>query len=183
MKDYDWNLREYIYRLSSSDNNWDIVSNEWELLDYAEYLGDKCVCGKTGLIYNFWIFNTVTKNTSDIIGSACIDKFQNGTLKNKVKTVISLYKLKECCKSNNWFIDFNYKSKDNKRYFSRNIIKFLYDLKVLEIHDYNFLIKSFNKKSKLEPYDDRRISAIMINKVKPFLKEVLDIKGKNSYEN
>jgi hypothetical protein len=67
-------------------------------------------------------------------------------------------------------------------FFSRKLIQFLYEKGAFRptvynhynpSEDYQFILDMFNKKTALTTSQDRKVAAIILNSIKPFLQEML----------
>ena len=157
----------------SESNTWDCVVNEWEIIDCEEDVEAKstCICGKENIRYLFSIQNIHNKKIINPLGSSCIKKFERKELNQQVlineKLFQLLHKLKE-----SFYIPFT------PEYFSRNLLKFFYENgafidtefnKFNGKNDYDFILKMFNKKKKPTVKETKKIDAIILNSIKPFL--------------
>ena len=70
--------------------------------------------------------------------------------------------------------------------FSKKILKHFYEENIFNSKfneyngekDYEFMVKMFNKRNEPTKPQDRKIKAIIINQIKPYLKEQLENKNK-----
>jgi len=175
---------------SSEAATWKLAVLEWNIVDCEEdeELESSCVCGKENLRYLFTIENNINGNALFPIGSSCIRKFDRGDL-NEVATIREhLFKLLRAIESGGHILL-------SPKYFSRKLIAYLYDNGVFRANCYNdfnphndycFLLDMFNKRDKasVSQSQNRKIDAIILNSIKPFLRNMLlsKIKKKN-YEN
>lgn len=171
---YDNLLKEVIDK--SESKIWKDAVKEWEVYDCDEdkTCSTECVCGKEGLRYLFTIRNTVNGNELYPIGSSCIKKFGVDDLYAEATLWEQEFKLYDAI-SNNKFINL----KDGL--FSRKLLWKLYDkgaFKATEYNqfepynDYKFLLDMFNKREPSEK-QRKRCTAIILNSIKPFIKEKL----------
>ena len=175
---YYENLLSVVLDSSKSSSQEEAVL-EWEVSDWDEdeEMETSCLCGKENIRYLFTIENTLTGLELEPIGSQCIKKFEREDLTDLTVTYEKLFKLKSAL-SNNEFIGLS------SEYFSRKLIKYFFDEGVYNCefnkydgqNDYEFLIKMFNKKNKdsISKNQQRKINAIIINQIIPFLKELLE---------
>lgn len=167
---------------ASKASNWEQAVCEWEVSDWDEDedVETSCLCGKEHIRYLFTIENTLTGRELEPIGSQCIKKFERDDLTNLTVTYEKLFKLKSAL-SKNEFIGLS------SKYFSKNLIKYFFDEEVYNCDfnnndgqsDYEFLIKMFNKKNKdsISDKQQKKINAIIINQIIPYLKELLEKDG------
>lgn len=73
----------------------------------------------------------------------------------------------------------------NSDYFSRKLLEYIFDQGVFRPNQYNhfdggndfdFMLKMFNKRSKPSPSQSRKITAIIMTSIKPYLIHVLNDK-------
>jgi hypothetical protein len=156
---------------------------EWDVVDCVEdkTLRSSCVCGKENLRYLFAISNRLTRKTLFPIGSSCIEKFGRDDLNEIAAIREKLFKLLHAIESGD-FISLS------PEYFSRKLLSYLYDHKAFRATNYNkhnprldyqFLLDMFNKrdKSSITPAQNKKISAIILSSVKPFLQKMLGATG------
>lgn len=171
---YD-NLVEAVLEKSES-KIWEEAVKEWEVYDCREdeNCSTRCVCGKEGLRYLFTIRNAINKHKLYPIGSSCIKKFGIDDLYIEATLWEQEFKLYNAI-SNNQFINLK------NGLFSRKLLKKLYDegaFKATEYNhfkpycDYQFLLDMFNKREPSEK-QMKRCTAIILNSIKPFIKEKL----------
>ena len=178
---YYENLIKTVIDLSESDV-WDVAVTEWEIVgcEVDGSMSNSCVCGKESLKYLFTIINTKNKQTLFPIGSTCINKFERKDLDYEISVYESMFKLIKAVE-NKEFIELN------SDYFSRNLLKYLYEHDVFEANQYNdydaevdykFMLDMFNKRNKDEIYDaqQRKIKAIIISEIIPFIKTKITIR-------
>lgn len=164
--------------LFSESDNWLDAVDEWEILDCVEDLSCStvCTCGHEGLRYLFTIYNVVNGNRLFPIGSTCIKKFNRSDLNEEVNIREKLFKLLHKIE-NNMYISFT------SDLFSRKLLKWLYDRGAFHTaynnyvgyYDYQFMLKMFNKRNKqsITLGQDKKIKAILLNSIKPFLQNML----------
>jgi hypothetical protein len=119
------------------------------------------------------------------IGSSCIKRFNRDDLSTEVSVYEQLFKLIHHTK-NNEFISLS------RELFSRKLIGYLYDLGAFNTEynnfhgwqDYQFILRMFNKQNKysITPYQHRKIRAIMVASIKPFLEGLVQINPNSSEE-
>lgn len=178
MNKYFQNLIETVINLSESDS-WESAVTEWEIEDCIEDedAATQCVCGHENLRYLFTIKNVLNGNEVFPIGSTCIKKFERTDLDDKATIDISMFKLMHAV-TNGEFI------KLKGGLFTRKIIKYLYDNGCFVDNDYNqncayndyeFFLKMFNKKDEISPAQQRKVTAIIMAYIRPF---VFDLCGR-----
>lgn len=168
------NLIKKVLEASYSDV-WDVAVKEWVIFDCEEdeSLMSACVCGKENLRYLFTIKNMITGNDLFPIGSSCIKKFGREDLKEKANVQESMFKLLHAVKDNK-FISLT------PELFSRKLLLALYEEGAFMPNqynnydgenDYNFLLKMFNKRNKdnISVHQKKKISAIIMSSIRPFL--------------
>lgn len=167
------NLMKAVLSLSIS-KEWKKTVFEWELIDTEEdeEAESKCICGKENIRYLHKIKNKYNDNELFPVGSTCIKKFERADLNELMVIKERLFKLYHAVQ-NEEFI-----ALDNE-IFSRKLIKYLYEQGAFEtnnlsfpaIKNYQFILNMFNKKNKkdITKGERRRISAIILNAVKPYV--------------
>jgi hypothetical protein len=170
---------------SSVRDNWQQAVLEWVIDDCEEddTLEASCICGKENLRYLFTIRNALNGNILYPIGSTCIKKFDRSELNDEVTVREQLFKLLHAIEGNE-FISLT------SELFSRKLLAYLYDVGAFEENEYNgydaevdylFLLKMFNKRDKdsISLAQRRKISAVILSSIKPFLQDALQDKIKN----
>ena len=165
----------------SESKNWDGAVKEWDLVDTNEDESalSTCVCGKTGLRYLHRIANLFNRQSIYPIGSCCIKRFMRSDLNEKIDVEEKLFRLYHAVGSNQ-FLSLS------PELFSRKLIKYLYahgafdsnDPNYTSKNDYQFFLDMFNKRNKatITVKQDKKIKAILLNNIRPFIKKQL--KGK-----
>ena len=165
----------------SVSKDWIYAVKEWEIVDCEEdlSLSESCVCGKERLRFLYTIRNINNGEFLYPIGSSCIEKFGRKDLDEQIKDKESMFNLFHAVESNS-FIELD------SRYFSRRVLRFLYLEGALNTNynqynglaDYEFMLEMFNKKNKdnITTKQQRKINAIIINAIIPYLKENLKIR-------
>ena len=165
----------------SESNTWNEAVLEWVIDDCEEdnSLQSSCICGKEELRYLFTIRNVKNGNTLFPIGSSCIKKFDRDDLNEEVSIQEKLFKLFHAIEDGN-FITLS------SEFFSRKLLKYLYEEGVFQANEYNnndpeidykFMLKMFNKRDKesITPNQQRKINAIIMTSIRPYLvKQLLD---------
>lgn len=176
---YYKSLIEAVLRLSEA-NDWKSAAVEWSIYDLEEdeALTQSCVCGKENLRYLFTISNTVNGNTLYPIGSSCIMKFERTDLNEQVSAKKQLFKLLHAIESNSFLT----LSSD---LFSRKLLHYLYVNGAFKatkynefkpINDYQFMLDMFNKGQRRSEKQDQKAAAIILNSIRPFLRQELNEK-------
>lgn len=171
---------------SSESSNLTNAFAEWDLEDSEEDVDAEsvCVCGKENIRYLHLIRNRINGNTLFPIGSSCIEKFERSDLNEMISLKESMFRLFHAVE-NNEFLSLS------KNLFSRKLIKYLYEQGTFtstqfeEKDSYEFLLKMFNKKSKrtITEKQDKKIKAILLNNIKPYVKAKISKKIKGDIEN
>ncbi len=113
------------------------------------------------------------------IGSSCISKFERNDLKEKTNLIESQFKLLHAVENQRYL-------SLSTEFFSRKLLKWLYDEGAFDTEynsydgkqDYEFMLKMFNKRDKgtISEKQDKKIKAILLNSIKPFLQDKLSEK-------
>lgn len=181
---YYRNLIQRVIENSDSDI-WESAVLEWEVFDYEEdeTLESSCICGKEELRYLFTIRNTHNGNMLYSIGSSCIRKFERDDLDEEVAVKEQLFKLLHAIENNSFLT----LSSD---FFSRKLLLYLLDLGAFKPtsynhynpeKDYQFMLDMFNKRSRRTESQDKKATAIILNSIRPFLREMLCEKIRRRY--
>lgn len=156
---------------------WNEAVYEWEITDCVEddYNESSCICGKENIKYLFTIKNQKNGNELFPIGSTCIKKFEREDLDEVTSVSEKLFQLLHAIQKHE-FISLN------SEYFSRKLLKYLYDERVFKPskfngnngeNDYLFMINMFNKRKEPTKNQQAKIKAIIISAIKPYLVEQL----------
>lgn len=181
---YYRNLIQRVIKNSVSDI-WDNAVLEWEVFDCEEdeTLEASCICGKEELRYLFTISNKRNGNMLYPIGSSCIRKFERVDLDEEVAVKEQLFKLLHAIENNSFLT----LSSD---FFSRKLLLYLLDLGAFKPtsynhndpeEDYQFMLDMFNKRSRRTESQDKKATAIILNSIRPFLREMLREKVHRRY--
>jgi len=176
---YKINLIETVVN-SSEANDWKSAVVEWSIDDVEEDRTQtvSCICGHTPIRYLFTIRNIVNGNKLCPIGSTCIMKFERPDLNEEVSTKEQLYQLFHAIEDNTFLT----LSPD---FFSRKLLRNLFDLGAFKPShyndfqphkDYDFMLKMFNKRKERTDNENKKVAAIILNSIKPFLQEILKIR-------
>lgn len=169
---------------NSQSNTWDLSVLEWEIEDCEEdeYLESSCICGKENLRYLYTIKNKYNNNILFPIGSSCIKKFGREDLSALTSLQEDMFNLLHAIKDRQ-FISLT------SDFFSRKLLKALYDEGAFDSdynnfdgeRDYDFMLKMFNKRNKhsISVDQNKKIKAIIVNSIRPFLEVKLNIKMRN----
>ena len=163
----------------SESDNWEDAVEEWMIVDCEEddYCSEKCVCGKEDLRYLFTIQNKNNNNVLFPIGSSCIKRFGRDDLKEETRIYEQMFKLLHMVRERR-FITFT------SELFSRKLLKYLYKEGAFDTYyndyfgydDYQFMLKMFNTrdKSSITERQDKKIKAIIVNSIRPYLMKRLN---------
>lgn len=162
-------------------NTWEEAVYEWELVDCEEdqSASSQCICGKENIKYLHTIKNKYNGNTLYPIGSRCIQKFGRDDLNADVRTQEALFKLLHAIEEKQ-FITLN------SDFFTRKLINYLYDYGAFDnayngydgYDDFCYFLDMFNKRNKddITFRQQKKINAIIINAILPFLRNELSNK-------
>ena len=162
----------------SESKKWQDAIKEWDLYDTDEDedASSVCVCGKTGIRYLHKIKNNVNNKIIYPIGSCCIEKFKRADLNEKISVKEKLFKLYHAVEQKA-FLNLD------TELFSRKLIKYLYNEGAFYSNDpnyppeknYSFFLDMFNKRNKEDITENqkRKIRAIMVNNIIPFVRKQL----------
>lgn len=181
---YD-NLIKNVIDLSDSDD-WNHASCEWEIIDCEDncFSNRKCVCGKERLRYLYTIRNRKNGNVLSPIGSSCIKKFKCEDLNYEIAVYKDMFVLLRAIQKNEYI-------SLNTNYFTRNLLYYLYDNDAFKAsmynnfnaeNDYYFMLDMFNKhnKDEITDFQERKIKALIVNNIIPFVKARIKIKSDQS---
>lgn len=168
---------------NSESSIWEDAVKEWEITDCEEddSASEICICGKENIKYLFTIRNTINGNMLYPIGSSCIKKFNRADMKEETSLYESMFKLLHAVESNRYL-------SLSPELFSRKLLKYLFEQGAFDTEyndfdgkeDYEFMLKMFNKrdKSSISMRQDKKIKAVLLNSIKPFLQNKLAEKVK-----
>ena len=167
---------------NSRGHTWEEAVCEWEITDCVEddSRSKSCICGKEELRYLYEIHNVVTDRYLYPIGSSCIRKFEREDLQEKTSVAEGMFKLLHAVEKNAYL-------ELSSELFSRKLLRALYERGAFEENryndydasvDYEFMLKIFNTrdKSRITPLQDKKVKAILLNSIKPFLQKELQNK-------
>lgn len=167
---------------NSDGNTWEEAVSEWEITDCVEdnSRSESCICGKEELRYLYEIHNVITDKYLYPIGSSCIRKFEREDLQEETSVTEGMFKLLHAVEQNAYL-------EPSSDLFSRKLLKALYDRGAFVPNKYNnyngkndfeFMVKMFNKhdKSNITNLQERKIKAILLNSIKPYLQKELENK-------
>lgn len=168
----------------SNARTWEAAVREWDIVDCEEDASCKsrCVCGKENIRYLFTIRNRSNKNTLFPIGSSCIRKFDRDDLNEEVGVREGMFRLLRAIRDNQ-FIALN------AEFFSRKLLKALYEKGAFLPNQYNdydgekdylFMLDMFNKRKRPSDLQQRKVRAIIVASIKPFLERELAKKMRDS---
>ena len=169
----------------SESKNWEEAVMEWEIedCDEDETCSTSCICGKENLKYLFTIRNKINDNELFPIGSTCIKKFERQDLDEETSLYEGMFRLLHAVE-NDEFLSLS------PKLFSRKLLFNLYKEGAFKPNrfndfdgknDYEFLLKMFNKrdKSSITSKQKGKITAVLLNSIKPFLEAKLTDKSLN----
>lgn len=174
---YYRNLIRRVIELSVSDD-WREAVEEWDIDDCEEDLrcSSKCVCGKENIKYQYTVRNRYTGRILFPIGSSCINKFGRSDLREATSLIEDQFRLFHAVEEGR-FLSLN------TDLFSRKLLKWLYEEGAFNTeyngyngeNDYQFMLQMFNKhdKNRITINQERKIKAILLNSVRPFLLDCL----------
>lgn len=164
---------------ASEANNWNDAVQEWEIIDCEEdeSCSSECVCKHLGLRYLYTIRNVMNGNELAPIGSTCIKKFEREDLNEEISVMEQMFSLLHA-------VERHERIELNTKYFSKKLLEKLFKENVFNPNQYNhyngqndyeFLLKMFRKKDKSSISDAQRkkITAIIMNSILPYLKRKL----------
>lgn len=165
---------------NSEATTWDEAVNEWSIEDVEEdsSLSYSCICGKEHLRYLFTIKNKYNCRLLFPIGSSCIKKFNRDDLDEEVSIKEQLFVLLHAIETKR-FINLS------SEFFSRKLLYYFYNNDVFTpsnynsynpYNDYEFLLDMFNKRSSPSCAQQKKISAIIMNSIYPYLAKLLEKK-------
>lgn len=168
---------------NSQSSTWDAAVLEWEInnCEEDEFQESSCICGKEDILYLYTIKNKYNGNTLFPIGSSCIKKFGRRDLSTKTIVQEAMFNLLHAIQDGK-FISLT------ADFFSRKLLLALYNEGAFNTEynsydgeqDYEFMVKMFNKRNKnsISSAQNKKIKAIIINSIRPFLKQKLNRKIK-----
>lgn len=174
MSDQFHQLVETVEKASVSDD-WQGAKSEWDVVDISEddSLSENCICGQERLKYLYTIENRFNHNVLFPIGSHCINQFNQTAMTTSATVYQKLLALVNAVKDNK-FIELN------ATFFSRGMLKYLYDDGVFKAsiynkndpyNDYKFLLDMFNKRSDPTSKQQAKINALIMNAIIPYAEQ------------
>ena len=162
---------------SSEASDWHSAVREWRIFDVEEdlTLSESCVCGHPNLRYLFTIQNTINGCLLFPIGSECIKKFERPELYEEANVMQELFKLLHAFEENQFLT----LSPD---FFSRKLLLYLNQLGAFKptsyngynpFNDYSFMLDMFNKRDRRSELQEKKVRAIIMNQIRPFLQDML----------
>lgn len=171
--EYIDNLINPILRASVA-TEWVDAVREWDIVDCEEDESKEteCMCGHEGIRYCFRIRNRKNGSMFYPIGSECIKKFENKDLSQEVAVYEKLFRLYDAIRKNE-------RIEISATYFSRKLLRYLFEKDVYTEGDYNFLVDMFNTRDKdsISSGRQRKINGIIAYQIKPYLRLKLRAKG------
>lgn len=173
-------VRNLIMRVvqNSESDLWEEAVEEWEIFDCDEDVScsEICICGKENIKYLYTIRNTINGRMLYPIGSSCIRKFNRADMKEETSLIEAMFKLLHAVEENRYL-------SLSSEFFSRKLLHHLYEQGAFDTEyngfdgreDYEFMLKMFNKRDKdsITFHQDRKIKAVLLNSIKPFLQNKL----------
>lgn len=162
----------------SEGEYWEDAVTEWKIEDCEEDVScsSECICGKENIKYLYKIRNVLNGNLLFPIGSSCIKKFNRTDMNEETVLIENTFKLLHAVENNRYL-------SLSTELFSRKLLRWLYDEGAFHTpynqydgeEDYEFMLKMFNKrdKSTISVKQDKKIKAILLNSIKPFLQKTL----------
>lgn len=165
---------------NSSSDFWDSAVTEWKIEDCIEdeHHEFSCICGKENLRYLFTIRNVVNGYVLHPIGSSCIKKFGRVDLNEQATVIEKLFQLMHAIEERRYI-------SLNSTFFSRKLLKFLYEDGAFVDNQYNhfdcerdylFMLDMFNKRNRPTERQEAKIRGIIVSSIKPYLIERLESK-------
>ena len=176
MASYTENLINQVVCASDS-SNWEEAVKEWEVEDCEEDRDrqSSCICGKEELRFLYTIRNRVNGNELFPIGSRCIRKFERDDMNYTTSLYEALFTLLHALQDRK-------RIELTKEYFSRKLLDYLYEQDAFKPSDYNgndgyydyqFMLDMFNRRTPLTDRQRRKVNAIILFSIKPFLEKLL----------
>ena len=163
---------------ASEANTWDAAVLEWKIIDCFEdsSCNSCCICGKEHIKYLYTIANCRTKKRLVPIGSSCIRKFGREDMDDQTSIMEQVFRLFHAVEQNQYLTL-------SSELFSRKLLLWLYQHRAFDTaynyydgsDDYEFTLKMYNKRDKesITPAQDRKIKAILLHSIKPYLQKIL----------
>lgn len=186
MAEYAETLIGRVLELSKS-KDWKDAVNEWKIILCVEDSNSEgtCVCGEEGLRYLHILQNSLTGRVLCPVGLRGIKIFGRDDLSEQAKIQESLFNLLHA-EENGTYIRLSLSL------FSAELLQYLYEQGAFPsseynkddgYNDYRFLVVMYNKihraglwkKSNISKKQYKRITAIILNSIMPYLRENLII--------
>lgn len=162
---------------ASESLQWKSAVDEWDIEDCEEDTQCKssCICGKEKIRYLYTICNRLNGNTLYPIGSRCIRRFERDDLSEMTVIQEKLFKLLHAIRKHE-------RIELTTDYFSRRVLAYLFEQGAFkpskyngfqEHRDYQFMLNMFNQHSPLTESQQRKVNAIIICSIKPYLEKML----------
>ncbi|MBQ3033547.1 MAG: hypothetical protein IJD28_04130, partial [Deferribacterales bacterium] len=166
------------------NGKWEKAVKEWVIIDCEEDESAEsiCICGHPKIRYLFTIKNNKNGNELYPIGSSCINKFERNDFNKEIKIYESMFKLYNAIKRQQ-------RIELTSEFFTRSLFEYFRDEGVFKDSEYNnfngdkdceFLLDMFNKrdKSSITEKQKRKIDALIVKSIKPYLVNKLKFKNK-----
>ena len=177
MTDYSQLINEVLN--NSTAKNWAQASGEWEIVDCVEdcSCSGQCICGKEQLKYLFTIQNFTNGKILFPIGSSCIKKFEHERLFENAELTKAEFEILHAVADDKYIAL-------KGGLFSRKLLTKLYQEGAFNTaynnfdgkEDYEFMLKMFNKRNGCSIKQSKKIDAIILNSIKPYLNRKLESK-------
>lgn len=163
---------------NSESDTWQEAVTEWEIYDCEEdeSCSEECICGKENIKYLYTIRNVINGNELFPIGSSCIKRFNRNDFNEETTLREGMFKLLHAVEENKYL-------SLSSEFFSRKLLKWLYENGAFNSdynnydgkEDYEFMLKMFNKRDKgsITMNQDKKIKAVLLKSIKPFLQNNL----------
>jgi len=177
--DYSFKALSEVVLEQSEASFWKDAVAEWDIDSMQEdlNLSESCICGHPHLRYLYRICNRENGNMLFPIGSECIKRFGRDDFDEQVSILEGMHHLYAAIMRREYI-------RLNSDYFTRRLLRHLYDAGAFQANqynrfdpeiDYNFMLDMFNKrdKSSISQSQKKKINAIILFSIKPFLKDNL----------
>ncbi len=158
---------------TSLSNRWAQAVNEWQVVGVEEDSDSAgvCVCGKTGLVYLYTIYNRQTQRTLSPIGSSCVNLFEVEELDLTVSVLRRLFELRARFAA-------GMAVELTSKYFSRAVLADLWQQGAFPSNefnrsngdnDYRFLLDLFNQRHEITANEARKVWVLLNRTIKDFV--------------